>query len=51
MSENSLFSNWLQGSTKSYEGKKCFFFGGQIRKTVMGFGHPFAMMKILNDQL
>jgi hypothetical protein len=45
LSENSLFST---GSRDP--GKKCFF-GGQIRKTVMGFGHPFAMMKNLNDQL
>jgi hypothetical protein len=36
-SENSLFSDWLQETTKTYGGKT--FLLGHSHKTVMGFGH------------
>jgi len=40
-----IFLTLLQGSMKKR------FFWAQIRKTMMGFGHPFARMKNLTSQL
>jgi hypothetical protein len=47
LSENSLFSDWLRETTKTYEGKNVSF-GTDSQDS---FGHPFAIMKNLNGQL